>query len=315
MRFIKITKILFFLTLITAGFSSSNAATNLTTPKPSSTLVSSKVMLKWSSDKKYFYLIAGKSKGRADIYNCGRYFTGKSKTIASLPTNGSSVYVRLYYWNSKWYYNDYKYTSLNSNNPPSTGGNPSKKGDVLARELASSSSLLKNQGHVGIWTGNKVLEVVNVNNNVIQENSLNSFKNVKYDDNIAKYWGAKAQYRSRNLSNVIRKGREQDIYNPEYTKTASYLVGGRGWRYQWNKSKKRYEWKRITIRGKFRCDTFVNYAYRFGNGNHIVPMVLKWKLIKRDWNYRDYAQYAYTNNFQGQAITPHILYDKLSYSR
>ncbi|WP_232003208.1 hypothetical protein [Pseudoalteromonas piscicida] len=59
-------------------------------------------------------------------------------------------------------------------------GNPTSVDDVVARDLSISG--LGWAGHVGIWDGSKVLEVLN-DGTVIRKNTLSSFKSA------SSYWG------------------------------------------------------------------------------------------------------------------------------
>ncbi|MCF2911216.1 hypothetical protein L1285_23235 [Pseudoalteromonas sp. DL2-H2.2] len=119
--------------------------------------------------------------------------------------------------------------------------NPVMVGDVLGRDLGMFPA---SAGHVGIWDGSRVLEVLN-KPTVIQKNSLSSFKNA------TEYWGARHGI-GYNHHLMVTNGWDQRNYQPQYTIGASYTVGG------WKNENGRY----TLVRGKFRCDTFVNYTYK-----------------------------------------------------
>jgi len=93
----------------------SNAATQMNSPVPGSSLVSSTTNFVWTSDKIYFYLRVGTSKGNADIYDSKSYFTDKYRTVNNIPfLLKSTVFVRLYTWDSGWSYIDYSYVAGNT---------------------------------------------------------------------------------------------------------------------------------------------------------------------------------------------------------
>ena len=139
--------------------------------------------------------------------------------------------------------------------------NPKATGDIVGRDLSISG--LGWAGHVGIWDGRKVLEVLN-KSTVIQKNSLYSFKNS------SSYWGARYGKGSRHYR-VISAGWNQRYYSPTYTTTSQYREGK--WTKQWRWDSRQWKWvqKWVKQTAKFRCDTFVNYAYRKGSGVNLSP--------------------------------------------
>jgi hypothetical protein len=82
-------------------------------PVPKSTLKSSSVTFSWSAGTASAYqLYVGNSAGASDIYNSGQVSV-RSVTVSNLPTDGRTLYVRL--WSlvgGTWYYNDYTYKAL-----------------------------------------------------------------------------------------------------------------------------------------------------------------------------------------------------------
>jgi hypothetical protein len=84
----------------------------LTSPAPSSTLAGSSVTFSWTpGSAKFFKFWLGTTIGSNNIYGIGQ--TEKtSVTVSNLPTNGKTVYARLYYLvGSVWQYTDYTYTA------------------------------------------------------------------------------------------------------------------------------------------------------------------------------------------------------------
>ncbi|PHI36228.1 hypothetical protein CBQ28_15310 [Pseudoalteromonas sp. GCY] len=131
-------------------------------------------------------------------------------------------------------------------------GNPTSVGDVVARDLSISG--LGWAGHVGIWDGSKVLEVLN-DNTVIHKNTLSSFKGA------SSYWGAKYGRGTRH-GEIVEAGWAQRSFDPEYTITAQYTEGK--WVYQ--------NGSFVKVKAKFRCDTFVNYSYKKVTGENLVTV-------------------------------------------
>lgn len=123
-------------------------------------------------------------------------------------------------------------------------------------------------GHIGIWTGSNVLEVL-ANPGIIYENSLISFKNQTYDKNpqkVKEYWGARAaKLTSIQQQAVIAAGRYQKNFNPQYTTSFFYTEGG----YvqsciQYNRYGQCAQIKQTIRPAVFRCDTFVQYSFSKG---------------------------------------------------
>lgn len=143
----------------------------------------------------------------------------------------------------------------------SYASDPRSTGDVVGRDLNVWGA--GGLGHVGIWDGSRVLEVLD-KSPVIQKNSLSNFKNES-----SSYWGAKygkgySHYR------IVSNGWKQRDYNPEYTITALYREG------KWGYENGRY----TKIRAKFRCDTFVNYAYKSVTNSNLVTFFTPRNLYK-----------------------------------
>ncbi len=72
--------------------------------------------------------------------------------------------------------------ALSSSAFPVHAANPSAAGDVVGRDL--NYAVIGWLGHVGMWTGSSVLEVLN-EPTVIHTNTLTNFKNR------TRYWGAR----------------------------------------------------------------------------------------------------------------------------
>jgi hypothetical protein len=61
-----------------------------------------------------YWLDIGKEQGGNEYYSSGNLGTALSATVNTLPTDGSTIWVRWYYFvNAAWQYNDYSYTAFN----------------------------------------------------------------------------------------------------------------------------------------------------------------------------------------------------------
>lgn len=142
----------------------------------------------------------------------------------------------------------------------SHAGDPSKSGDVVARDLdAGWASPL---GHVGLYAGfGQILEVMNASP-VIQTNTLANFKKA------TTYWGAR--YHSAPPKTAF--GYSQTKFSPVYTTTAQWREGKLDLQcVRWSKSTcTSTRW--VTITARFRCDTFVNYIFLKTNGYNLVTL-------------------------------------------
>ena len=114
---------------INSGYSNTASATTartntravVTSPAAGSTLSSSTVTFTWnagSGASQYWLYVGTTGAGSVDIYNVFQG-TGLSRSVSGLPTNGSTVYVRLFsFISGAWQFNDYTYTaSLNTSGP------------------------------------------------------------------------------------------------------------------------------------------------------------------------------------------------------
>ena len=93
--------------------SGSGAAAEMTSPTPGSTLSGSSETFAWTtgSGASLYHLYVGSSQGGYEYYNQSQG-TNTSVTVSGLPTNGSTVYVRLWtYISGTWHFNDYTYTA------------------------------------------------------------------------------------------------------------------------------------------------------------------------------------------------------------
>ncbi|MDM8556261.1 choice-of-anchor D domain-containing protein [Desulfococcaceae bacterium HSG7] len=97
--------------LVVRAFGGSPEASVITSPTPSSRLVSTTVTFIWKDTATKYLLSVGTSSGGNELY-FGDQGIGTSVDVSGLPYNGSTVYVRLYSLvNKEWVYNDYIYTA------------------------------------------------------------------------------------------------------------------------------------------------------------------------------------------------------------
>ncbi|MEI7870285.1 MAG: hypothetical protein WCI11_20585 [Candidatus Methylumidiphilus sp.] len=191
-----------------------------------------------------------------------------------------------------------------SNPISSYAGDPKYVGDVVGRALGKTTL----EGHVGLWAGDTVLEM---DGGSMVYTTLNSFKTAGKNN---RYYGAKANGATNRYA-VLKQATDQKGYGATYTLFAQYLVGGAafGWKYD---TKKR-AWILVSkqLPGKFRCDTLVNFAYKYGGVGYIRSMTEEQKI---DWiSSKEYYSRTsgYTNNWAGQSITPNTLYNSLPTTR
>jgi hypothetical protein len=87
----------------------------LTSPTPGSTLTGSSVTFGWTAGKgvTYYSLWLGTTgAGSHDLYNPPA-LTTLSTTVTGLPTNGATIYARMWSWiNGAWQGTDYTYTAF-----------------------------------------------------------------------------------------------------------------------------------------------------------------------------------------------------------
>ena len=89
------------------------AKAEMTTPAPGSTLTASSVTFGWTagSGVSQYWLYVGTSVGASNLYTQDRG-TNLSALVTNLPTNGSTVHLRLFSRiNGTWLFNDYTYTA------------------------------------------------------------------------------------------------------------------------------------------------------------------------------------------------------------
>ena len=94
----------------------SSAQANITSPANGSTFTSSTVTFYWDAGAgvSEYYLYVGNSQGANDIYG-GSQGLSRSRTVSNLPTDGRTVYARLWSLiNGDWQYNDYTYRAFSS---------------------------------------------------------------------------------------------------------------------------------------------------------------------------------------------------------
>lgn len=160
---------------------------------------------------------------------------------------------------------------------------PKSSGDIVGRDL--SIPLLDWAGHIGIYDGANVIEVLNEGGNVVRINSYDNFKNrsqpwnpvyTKFSENhsIKSCWGSTCDLAKRSSSYVglaaryavAQRAYQAYLIGADYTLTAyskeaepKYLDGTDPY---WS--------GRPSIRGLYRCDTFVIDAFyattMYGNG-------------------------------------------------
>ena len=134
------------------GATAPSTASAITSPAPGSTLTSSTVTFSWTvgtgvSDR---YLMVGTTLGGSNIY-AGYQGSASSRTVTGLPTNSSTVYVRLMsYVSSGWQINDYTYTAASSAGTPTP--TPTPTGPASAITSPAPGSTLTSSTVTFSWT-------------------------------------------------------------------------------------------------------------------------------------------------------------------
>jgi hypothetical protein len=114
-------------------------------PVPGSTLSGSTETFQWSANGAgvtEWWLYAGTSVGGKELYDSRSLGTSTSTTVAGLPTDGSTVWVRLWYLTDDWYSVDFTYTAAaGSTNGGTTGG-----GDTGSFSLSWTAPVARSDG-------------------------------------------------------------------------------------------------------------------------------------------------------------------------
>jgi hypothetical protein len=98
----------------------------VTSPTPGSTLSGASETFTWTDNGTTvtsYYLYVGTAVGSSNIYSGGQG-TSTSKTLTGLPTDGSTIYFRLWYYNAGWSAQDYTYTAATTAAPEVTSPAP-----------------------------------------------------------------------------------------------------------------------------------------------------------------------------------------------
>jgi len=154
-----------------------------------------------------------------------------------------------------------------------TAGDPTAAGDVIGRDLNILG--YETLGHLGIFTGSRVLECLN-EKNPIQQNSLASFKAV------TTYWGARYITGRHDFNKVIATGWAQRNFKPSFTLSPVYTVGHHVNKRVWNPEVRRWETRTVLVPAKFRCDTFVYHSFKAGIGYELAAGQITPRIVYRN---------------------------------
>lgn len=181
---------------------------------------------------------------------------------------------------------------------------PREQGEVVGRDFDTHSVPLGFVGHIGLWTGKRVIEASEGGDNAIKLVNLNEFKS------IARYWGTarpripdgmieKACYETFCPTNgdkhislqareaIVRFAEQQQMLGADYTLLPDYRIAQFADQY------------RRASRGLFRCDTFVSASLRQGT-QYVEP----WTRAQSLWNDR-------VNTLFKPPVLPTTMFDKL----
>jgi hypothetical protein len=99
-----------------------NAAPKMVSPVPGSPITQSTTTFQWSANGtavSEWWVYVGTTVGGSELYDSGSL--GKntlSRQVSGLPTNGTTVWVRLWYDAAHWGYIDFKYSASGGGGPP-----------------------------------------------------------------------------------------------------------------------------------------------------------------------------------------------------
>lgn len=157
----------------------------------------------------------------------------------------------------------------NTANAALATGEPKEAADILGR----NGGLFNPLGHIGLWTGSNVMEVMpkeKASPTVIRATGLSSFKSAGYMGQ--GYWGASytANLLRSQKTNIINQGWNQRLYNPQYTIVPTYTEG-----YSKNVCVRHngvfcVEYRIQNKDAVFRCDTFAYFSYLKGASRTLI---------------------------------------------
>jgi hypothetical protein len=93
----------------------------MTSPVPGSTLTGTTQMFQWDPNglaATQWWLSVGSARGLANIHDSGNLGTATSRTVTGLPSDGSTVWARLWYFAGVWGYADFQFTAFTTPPPP-----------------------------------------------------------------------------------------------------------------------------------------------------------------------------------------------------
>jgi hypothetical protein len=86
----------------------------ITSPASGSTLSNSSVNFKWTGGYNPYWIYIGTSAGSKNIYDSGNLYSATSLNVNNLPTDGSKIYVTLWYMDGGWQSETFAYTAVSS---------------------------------------------------------------------------------------------------------------------------------------------------------------------------------------------------------
>ena len=121
------------LVLLAMGAGPARAGITSITPADGSTLTSDSQAFSWTGmNNDAYWLYVGTTVGGSDIYNKS-LATATSATVTGLPTDGSTVYLRLWFVENggPWQFVDYTYTAFTAGGGGGSAGNPTLRWDRI----------------------------------------------------------------------------------------------------------------------------------------------------------------------------------------
>ncbi len=136
----------------TAFTASSGSPPSVTSPTPASTLSSSSATFNWQtngSNVTSWQLLVGSSAGGSQYHDSSTLSSSTlSRSVSGLPSNGSTVHVRLRYQiNNVWSHTDYTYTAFTASSGGTLGMSSPSNGSTLS---GSSSTFTWSAGNTSV---------------------------------------------------------------------------------------------------------------------------------------------------------------------
>jgi hypothetical protein len=286
---------------------SGGAQAVMSNPTPGSTLTGASATFQWNNSgaAQYWLYVSKVGVGDSDLYNAS-LGTGTSVTVNNLPTDGSTIYVRLYSeLGSSWYYYDYTYKAYTaSGGTQAVMSNPTP-GSTLTG--ASATFQWNNSGAAQYWL---YVSKVGVGDSDLYNSSLGTVTSatvnnlptngstiyVRLYSELGTLWYY-YDYTYKAYTVVVSSGTQASMSNP----TPGSTLTGASVTFQWNNSGAAQYWLYVSKVGVGDNDL---YNSSVGTGTSVTvnnlptdgstTYVRLYSELGTLWYYYDYTYKAYT---------------------